>query len=612
MIIKQWFKCIVLTLILGCYSTMYSQFEKGIDIDFTIFHSSYDTTSVETLITQHSLFKEQLNPKLKTTKENSYWLKIDFSQHLNTLEKDSLWFLYTRKFLESTLFYTENGTISKKEYGFLNRNKSQENTEPINGVFFIKNNLIDGHYLLLKIKKLSPGQKISKLKVELVEYNQYLTETNFFTTEEINKSIPLYLFVGAFLFIFIFSLITYFTSKRFDFLFYSLYILSLLVYLGKSAFGIEEFINKEITLIAFWIHSVVQILINLFYVVFAKYYLNTSENYPKLNRAINSISYVLFGFIFISTITVFSSSFDTHLIIMNLHRLVMSIFAIAAFIYLFLYAKNTLAYFIIFGSLAFLAGSLIMLFTLDKNYMITGAAIEVLLFGLGLNYKLKMANQEKILLEHTAYENKISALRAQMNPHFIFNSLNSIQHLIISDKKESAIKYLNKFSLLLRNLLESSIEKNILLSEEINLLHKYLELESLRFDNAFEFSIDVHKNLDPNVVEVPILIVQPFIENALLHGLMGKKEENKKLHVLFRKEKNNLVCEIDDNGIGREASQKLKPFLKSEKKSRGIEVTQKRLQIQNENDENNITIIDKVDENGEAAGTKVIINIQIQ
>ncbi|MCR9181689.1 MAG: histidine kinase [Flavobacteriaceae bacterium] len=611
MIINQWFKCFVLTLIIGCYSPIYSQFEKGIDIGFTIFHSSLDTTSVETLLTRQALFKNQLDLRLKTTKQDSYWLKIDFSQHLNTLDKDSLWFLYTRKFLESTLYFADNGTISKKDYGFLNRNKSQEKNEPINGVFFSKNNLIDGHYLLLKIRKLAPGQKSSKLKIELVDYNQYITKTHFFTSEDINRNIPVYLFVGAFLFIFIFSLITYFTSKRFDFLFYSLYILSLLIYLGKSAFGIEEYINKEITLIAFWIHSVIQILINLFYVAFAKYYLNTSENYPKLNRAINGISYVLFGFIIVSTLTVFSTSFDLHLKIMNIHRLVMSIFAIAAFIYLFLYAKNTLAYFIIFGSLAFLAGSLIMLFTLDKNYMIIGAAIEVLLFGLGLNYKLKMANQEKILLEHTAYENKISALRAQMNPHFIFNSLNSIQHLIISDKKEAAIKYLNKFSLLMRNLLESSIEKNILLSEEINLLNKYLELESLRFDNAFEFSIEVHKNLDPDVVEVPILIVQPFIENALLHGLLSKKEDDKKLHVLFRKEENNLVCEIDDNGIGREASQKLKPFLKSEKKSRGIEVTQKRLQIQNEGDDNNITIIDKVDENGEAAGTKVIIKIQI-
>src|SRR5690606_24056208 len=114
------------------------------------------------------------------------------------------------------------------------------------------------------------------------------------------------------------------------------------------------------------------------------------------------------------------------------------------------------------------------------------------------------------------------------------------------------------------------------------------------------------------LVEVPILIVQPFVENALHHGLLSKKEGEKILKIYFKKEKNNLVCEIDDNGIGREASQKLKPLLKSDKKSRGIEVTQKRLQIQNDDAQNNITIIDKYNEKGEPAGTKVIIKIHIE
>lgn len=612
MIKKKWFIGIVLTLIAGCYTTLYSQFEKEIYIDFTIFHSILDTTTVETLLTHQELFKDQLAPNLKPSKQDSYWLKIDFTPHLNTLQKDTLWFLYTRKFFDATLYFQTHTIISKREYGYLNRDKLKMKNQPIDGVFFNKNHLIDGQYLLLHIKKLAPGQKFSNLKLKFQTYNQYLIEKHSITPKELNKTIPVYLFIGAFAFIFIFSLITYFTSRRFDFLFYSLYILSLLLYLGKSAFGIEEYINSEFTLAAFWIHSQLQILINLFYVTFAKFYLNTSENYPKLDQAIYIVGIALTGFFAATTYTVLIQDFNLHFQIMNLHRLFMSIFALGAFIYLFHFAKNTLAYFIIFGSLAFLAGSLIMLFTLDKNYMIAGASIEVLLFGLGLNYKLKMTNQEKLLLEQVAYENKISALRAQMNPHFIFNSLNSIQHLILSDKKEAAIKYLNKFSMLMRNLLESSIEKSILLSEEINLLHKYLELESLRYDNAFEFSIEVHENIDPDVIEVPILIVQPFIENALLHGLLNKKEGAKKLKVLFREEKNNLICEIDDNGIGREASKKLKPILKFEKKSRGIEVTQKRLQIQNDGDKNNITIIDKMDENGKAIGTKVIIKIQIE
>lgn len=608
-------KCLisfVLVLSTGYFSLVHSQFEEGKPVDYTIYHSIDDTTSVETLLNFDSLFKNQIPPEQLKTKKDSYWLKIEMTQYLNDLEKDTLWFLHTRKFFDATAYYKEQNKIFRTDYGFLNRDKLKMKDQPINGFFFNKNNLIDGKYLLLKIKKLGPGQRIDKIQIKLLNYDQYFKETHYFTSDDINKATPVYLFIGAFLFIFLFSVITYFTSRRLDFLFYSFYIVSLLLYLGKSAFGIEEYFNKEYTLTAFWTHSQLQILINLFYVAFAKYYLNTAENYPKLNTAIHLVSLVLLGFIIATTITVLIQDFELHFQIMNLHRLFMSLFAIGAFIYLIVYAKNALAYFIMFGSLAFLSGSLIMLFTLNKNYMIAGATLEVLLFGLGLNYKLKMANKEKLHLKQMAFENKISALRAQMNPHFIFNSLNSIQHLIISDKKEGAIKYLNKFSSLMRNLLESSIEKNIVLTEEINLLHKYLELESLRFDNAFNFKIKVHENINPDLVEVPILIVQPFVENALHHGLLSKKEGEKILKIYFKKEKNNLVCEIDDNGIGREASQKLKPLLKSDKKSRGIEVTQKRLQIQNDDAQNNITIIDKYNEKGEPAGTKVIIKIHIE
>lgn len=243
--------------------------------------------------------------------------------------------------------------------------------------------------------------------------------------------------------------------------------------------------------------------------------------------------------------------------------------------------------------------------------MIAGAVFEALLFGLGLAYKLKEAHQEKLRLEQTVFKNKISALRAQMNPHFIFNSLNSIQHLIIANKREAAVKYLNKFSLLMRNLLETSIEKSIVLSEEINLLRKYLELESLRFDHSFTYTIEVDASLNPDLIEVPMLVVQPFVENALVHGLLPKKEGVKTLRVGFKKENNILICEVEDNGIGRQASQNSITYLKSKKKSRGIEITSKRLSIQNPFIENQITFEDLVDESGAAIGTKVIIKTML-
>jgi len=333
-------------------------------------------------------------------------------------------------------------------------------------------------------------------------------------------------------------------SKKPEFLFYSLYTLTLLLYLGRSAYNAITFLNYDYTIFSLWLHSSLQISINLFYIAFAKYYLGTYTFYPKLNKAIHGIALFLITVVIINTYFTITFQLDQYTLVMNIHRFVMSLFALSAIVYLLIYAKNSLAYFIIIGSLTFTTGALVMLFTEDRHYMMLGSVLEVLLFGLGLNYKMRKDNQEKILLKQSAYNNQISALRAQMNPHFIFNSLSSIQHLITSDNKESAVKYLNKFSLLMRNLLEGSIEANVVLAEEISLLEKYLELEALRFNNSFHSSITVDVNLDPEAVEVPSLIIQPFVENAILHGLLKKRENDKQINIRFKKKTTLLFVKL--------------------------------------------------------------------
>lgn len=588
----------------------FGQFDSALPIPFTIYQTPSDTTSVETLLSTDSLFQNSVDLTYKKSKKDIFWLKIDLLEYGDYFNKNDSLYLYTGNFFEVSLYYIEDGVIAQRNYGYLNRDAPQPQLS-YHGVLLTKENLIHKHFVLLKINQFMPGKSINDIKIQLVDYQDYFQKASLVKNHISYKSSIVYLFIGAFLFIFLFSIITYITSKSLDFLFYSLYIFSLLLYLGKSAYGLEEQFNSDYSKLALWVHSVLQIFINLFYIAFAKYYLNTQENYPKLNKALLIIGLVLIGFISAISLTAFFNEFDFHYKLMNLHRLVMTLFALACFIYLMIYAKNLLAYIILIGSFGFLAGSLSMLFTLNKNYMIAGAVFEALLFGLGLAYKLKEAHQEKLRLEQTVFKNKISALRAQMNPHFIFNSLNSIQHLIIANKREAAVKYLNKFSLLMRNLLETSIEKSIVLSEEINLLRKYLELESLRFDHSFTYTIEVDASLNPDLIEVPMLVVQPFVENALVHGLLPKKEGVKTLRVGFKKENNILICEVEDNGIGRQASQNSITYLKSKKKSRGIEITSKRLSIQNPFIENQITFEDLVDESGAAIGTKVIIKTML-
>ncbi|PKA83908.1 sensor histidine kinase YesM [Ulvibacter sp. MAR_2010_11] len=585
--------------------------ETEVFVPFKVYKSEGDSLSVAAIISRPELFITSNINSGKTNTNNTYWVRADLNPVLNHLKSDSVWYLQTGSFYDITYYFQGKNSIEFKEYGPVNTKEKYSFYTPKDGVYFKAENLINERYLFFKIRFYSSNQNFNNLKLKLRTEASKKIESNYYRWKDVVEASRDYLFVGAFFIIFIFTFITYFVSKRLDFLFYSIYTLCLLLYLGRSAYNTVVFLTYDYTVFSLWLHSSLQVFINLFYVAFAKYYLETFKMYPKLNKAIHGIAIFLLIVILVNSYFTITLQLDPHTLVMNIHRLVMSVFAVCAVIYLVIYAKNSLAYFIIIGSLTFTAGALAMLFTEDRHYMMVGSVVEVLLFGLGLNYKLRKDNKEKIQLKQTAHDNQISALRAQMNPHFIFNSLSSIQHLIISGKKESSIKYLNKFSLLMRNLLESSIEANVVLSEEISLLEKYLELEALRFNNSFQYEITVDASVDPEAVEVPSLIVQPFVENAILHGLLKKTGNDKHLRIHFNRKNNHIICEVEDNGIGRSVSETKKSDMKKSKKSRGIEVTEKRLQLISNSEKDTIEIIDKTNEKGEPTGTLVIIKISI-
>lgn len=207
-------------------------------------------------------------------------------------------------------------------------------------------------------------------------------------------------------------------------------------------------------------------------------------------------------------------------------------------------------------------------------------------------------------------ENKM--LRAQINPHFIFNSLSSIQHFITDDKKAAALKYLTKFSHLLRQILESSISGNVLLREELKLLQMYLDLEALRFNNSFSFEVHIDDSIDPDAVEIPTMIMQPLIENAILHGLIPQLGD-KKLLISFRLDSTIMEIKIEDNGIGREAAMEMQRGKIKHNPSRGLAVTEQRLAVLSEKHgwESSLQYLDLVDASGQPAGTCVILRLSI-
>jgi len=211
-------------------------------------------------------------------------------------------------------------------------------------------------------------------------------------------------------------------------------------------------------------------------------------------------------------------------------------------------------------------------------------------------------------LQTTELEAK--ALRAQMNPHFIFNCLNSIKSLIQDEQKEKSIVYLTIFSKLIRTLLNNADKKEITLFDEIETCKLYLQLEGLRFDEKFSYSVNVDGAIDLKSLFVPALIIQPFIENAIWHGIVPKGSGGTVTLDVIRNN-GNIEILVDDNGIGREASRLNKATANIGHQSKGVTLTQSRLELDNILQQRNaeLEIIDKADEQEKAAGTKVVIRL---
>jgi ligand-binding sensor domain-containing protein/uncharacterized membrane-anchored protein YhcB (DUF1043 family) len=207
---------------------------------------------------------------------------------------------------------------------------------------------------------------------------------------------------------------------------------------------------------------------------------------------------------------------------------------------------------------------------------------------------------------------ELQALRAQMNPHFIFNTMTSIQHYISNNDTDAALKYLSKFAKLMRSIIGNSKQQMIPIAEELNALNLYLELEIMRFTDKFEYKIIVDQNIDPNYDRIPSMLIQPYVENAIIHGLLPKQGHGKIL-IHLQKQKDNILCTVEDNGIGRERSKEFKKNRVQQHKSMGMSITQERLDILNSslNQNLNAQIFDLY-ENGEPAGTKVQIMIPLE
>ena len=235
------------------------------------------------------------------------------------------------------------------------------------------------------------------------------------------------------------------------------------------------------------------------------------------------------------------------------------------------------------------------------------AVVVFTIFRVRLN-QLKREQEKESKMQIEIAKNELKALRAQMNPHFLFNSLNSIQHYIVSNKEDEAVFYLNHFARLMRIILANSEKTAITLNEEINGLKIYIELEQMRFSHLFEFNIQVAENIDVDYEQIPSMLLQPYVENAILHGLVPK-EGGGLLQINFFIKDDFLHVIIEDNGIGRKKSAEIKSRSTKNHSSMGMKITKDRLKLLSNIEQIPYTVsfTDLGDEQNHASGTRVEI-----
>lgn len=226
--------------------------------------------------------------------------------------------------------------------------------------------------------------------------------------------------------------------------------------------------------------------------------------------------------------------------------------------------------------------------------------------------RTRKEEQLKAEFDHKLSEIQMQALRAQMNPHFLFNSLNSIKYYAISKSKDETATYLSKFAMLVRAILNNSKSRTISLKDELDALQLYIEIEHLRLEGKFVYVIDIDTSIQIRNAQIPPMILQPYVENAIWHGLMHKDGMGRLL-VQVKDMGNQIQCIIEDNGIGRARSAEIRKSQMDHKKSVGMQITSDRIALINRiyQIDTQVHVIDLTDDHGKPTGTRVVMNIPL-
>jgi|GEM_PF-630285 len=243
--------------------------------------------------------------------------------------------------------------------------------------------------------------------------------------------------------------------------------------------------------------------------------------------------------------------------------------------------------------------------------LIASFAVILILLVILIFQRMRGTEKEKLMVEQQKSWLELKALRTQMNPHFLYNTINSIQSFVLKNDTKSSVNYLAQFASLMRGVLENSRKDKITLADEVEGLFNYLDFETMRFPSKFNYQIKIDSHLDKNKTLLPPLLIQPYVENAIWHGLMHLQDGIGQVTIMFEKIDGHIMCVIDDNGIGRKAAKELRN--KSLHKPLGMSIVAERMESMNKmyHWDMKVRIIDKFDEGEVPAGTRVEVYLPL-
>jgi sensor histidine kinase YesM len=426
---------------------------------------------------------------------------------------------------------------------------------------------------------------------------------------------------GGLFVLFIYHLLIYFQNRSKLYLYYSLFLFAMTIYL------VQHVVSDRFSVFYDYFNFSIQFLAYAAYVGFARDLLDTRTHMLRWDKYFELVSKVLIALAVIFIAIQFFLGYDFQIKAFTIVAPLLSLFTLVVFYFILSEIKDNFSRYFVIGGLIYVIltnVSFLEEFTgaeyFTKHgvqpmfFMYLGVILQSIIFSIIIGFTIKRIEQKSKNAEvrlavklKEMEELKMTALQSQMNPHFLFNSLNSINNFVIKNDVERASDYITKFSKLIRVILNSSSSPTSTLSEELGILALYVKLEQMRVSGGFDYKVIIDNKLNLENIKVPPLFLQPFIENSIWHGIM-KKEGKKTIELNIKEDHGNVLCLIIDNGIGYNKTQE-ETHLSQKRKFYGAKATENRIRILHQNKDVHIDITDISSDSD--TGTQVSISFPL-